>query len=304
MTRLTVVISAFNQEEKVKACLESIQKLADEIIFIDNSSTDKTPQIARDYTSKIFIKENNPMLNVNKNFGIGKAVGEWILYLDGDEIVTSELAKEIKVTMQQFNNSAIDGYFIPRRNIIFGKWIKHTGWYPDYQLRLFKRGKGKFPAVHVHEMIEVAGSVGHLKSDLEHPNYETISQFLFKMINLYTPNEAQVLLKNGYQFNWPDVLRMPAREFINRFFAQKGYRDGLHGLALSLLMAFYHLIVVLRVWETEKFKEVPQKELLAGLGKESKKIEKELRFWYLTALLEEAGNFLGKFKIRLKRKFR
>ncbi len=304
MTRLTVVISAFNQEGKVKACLESIQKLADEIIFIDNSSTDKTPQIAKDYTSKIFVKENNPMLNVNKNFGIGKAVEDWVLYLDGDEVVTPELKEEIKMITRPSTSLRAEGFFIPRRNIIFGKWIKHTGWYPDYQLRLFKRGKGKFPAVHVHEMIEVAGNVGHLKNDLEHPNYETISQFLFKMINLYTPNEAQVLLKNGYQFNWLDVLRMPAREFINRFFAQKGYQDGLHGLTLSLLMAFYHLIVVIRVWEVEKFKEVSQKEVLIGLGEESKKIKKELRFWYLTALLSEAGNFLGEFKMRLKRKFR
>lgn len=299
MVKLSVVISAFNEEDKIRDCLESI-KWADEIVFVDNSSTDKTAQIAKQYTSKIFTRPNNPMLNVNKNFGFSKATGEWILSLDADERVTPELAKEIKLVVS--SQSSVVGYWIPRKNIIFGKWIEHTGWYPDYQLRLFKKGKGKFPEVHVHEMIKVPGQTKKLANHIEHLNYQTISQFLYKLSNIYTPNEAQILIKNGYQFNWLDSIKMPAKEFINRFFAEKGYRDGLHGLVLSLLMAFYHLIIFVTIWERIGFKKV-DKLSLPALKNESKKLRKELNFWLITARLNDSKNIFEKLFLRLWRKF-
>lgn len=302
MGKLSVVISAFNEEKKIRDCLESA-KWADEIIFVDNSSTDKTPQIAKEYTSKVFIKPNNPMLNVNKNFGFTKATGEWILSLDADERISPELKKEMLLVISP-KQSAVNGYYIPRKNIIFGKWIRHTGWYPDRQLRLFRKGKGKFPKVHVHEMIEVFGKRDYLLNPLEHLNYENISQFLVKLTNIYTPNEAQVLIKNGYQFSWLDVIRMPTREFVNRFFAQRGYKDGLHGLTLSLLMAFYHLVVFVKVWEEKDFKEVEEKGFLETLQVELKKTSREFRYWYLTARLEETKSFFGRIKLRLERKFK
>lgn len=301
MIKLSVVISAFNEEKKIRDCLESV-KWASEIIFVDNSSTDKTAQIAKEYTSKIFTRPNNPMLNVNKNFGFTKATGSWILSLDADERVTPELRKEIKSVVSC--QSLVVGYWIPRKNIIFGKWIKHTGWYPDYQRRLFRKGKGKFPEVHVHEMVTIEGKTGYLTNHLEHLNYETISQFLVKLTNIYGPNEAQILIKRGYKFSWPDSIKMPLREFINRFFAQKGYKDGLHGLVLSLLMAFYHLIVFVKIWEKEGFRVTEEKKFLERVGSESKNISKELGFWYLTARLEETKNLLERIKLRLERKFR
>ena len=259
MANLSVVVSAFNEEEKIRDCLESV-KWADEIVFIDNSSTDNTANIVKKYTSKIYRRENNPlMLNVNKNYGIEKTTGDWVLYLDADERVTPELKKEIKQLLQdrhsglsrmdsgvadapQNDAGVINGYWIPRKNIIFGKWIEHAGWYPDYQMRLFRRGKGKFPAKHVHEMVDVDGETAYLKTPLLHLNFETISQFLYKHIELYAANEAEALLKKNYKVDALDAIRMPMNEFLSRFFAREGYRDGLHGLVLSLLMAFYHLL--------------------------------------------------------------
>ncbi|MDP2672832.1 MAG: glycosyltransferase family 2 protein, partial [Nanoarchaeota archaeon] len=116
MGKLSVVISAYNEELKINKCLESVKKIADEIIFVDNSSTDKTLEIAKKYTSKIFVRENHKVLNINKNFGISKAEGDWVLYLDADEEVTRELKDELKSISS--HDSEIDGYRIPRKNIL------------------------------------------------------------------------------------------------------------------------------------------------------------------------------------------
>ena len=144
--KLSVVISAYNEERMIEDCLKSA-RFADEIILVDNQSTDKTTEIAKRYTNKIFFRTNNPlMLNLNKNFGFTKATGDWILSLDADERVSKELKEEINNIIHQ--SSAIShqqsGYLIPRKNIIFGKWIQHGLWYPDDQLRLLRKGKGKF----------------------------------------------------------------------------------------------------------------------------------------------------------------
>lgn len=296
--KLTVVISAFNEEEKIRDCLESI-KWADEIIFVDNSSTDKTPEIAKEYLAKIYTRPNNPMLNVNKNFGFAKAAGDWILSLDADERVTPELAKEIRLAINH-QPSAIAGYYVPRKNIIFGKWIKHTGWYPDYQLRLFKRGKGKFPEKHVHEAIETQGKTDYLKEHLTHYNYETISQFLRKLIYIYGPNEADQLLEKGYKLDWRDAIDMPSKEFLSRFFAQEGYKDGLHGLVLSLLMAFYHLVVFVYIWEKQGFKEVEVENLLGEVEKQFKKEQKKIRFWFFNEQIKQTSSIIKKVLLKMR----
>ena len=280
---LSAVISVFNGEKYLDECLKSVS-FADEIIVVNNSSTDKTLEIAQKYTDKIFTRPNNLMLNVNKNFGFSKATGEWILCLDVDERVTSELKKEIQnLELQnlelQIENSA-NGYWVPRKNIIFGKWMEHTGWYPDHQLRLFKKDKGKFPEEHVHEMVKVEGKVGSLNEHIVHYNYDSISQFLQKLGTIYGPNEADQLIKKGYIFDWRDAIRFPVKEFLSRFFAREGYKDGFHGLMLSLLMAFYHLIVFSYIWEKRKFKQINDGTMLAQTEKEIVQSSKDLFFWF------------------------
>ncbi|MBL7159439.1 glycosyltransferase family 2 protein, partial [Candidatus Microgenomates bacterium] len=163
MIKITVVISAYNEEKNIKECLESVRQLADEIILIDNTSTDKTVEIASSMGQKvkIFIRPNNLMLNINKNFGFSKAVNEWILNLDADERVSKSLKHEIIKTLKQKNR--VIGYWTPRKNIIFGKWIKHGIWWPDHQLRLFKKNKGGFPCKHIHEYLKVEGKTARLE---------------------------------------------------------------------------------------------------------------------------------------------
>lgn len=301
MSSISVVISAYNEEKKIEKCLQSAG-FADEIIFVDNSSTDKTLEIAKKYTSKIFKRENNPMLNINKNFGISKASSDWILYLDADEEITSELQKEIKSITQ--GDSQADGYKISRKNIIFGKWIEHAGWYPDYQLRFFRNGKVKFPEGHVHEELTMEGKMGELKNPLVHNNFENVSQFLHKHFITYAPNEAEQLIKKGYVFNWQDAIRFPVSEFLSRFFARKGYKDGFHGLILSMLMSFYRFIIFTLIWEKYGFEQINSQDFLKETEKEFVKSHKEMIHWFSLENLNLTKNPAKKFLNRLRRKIK
>lgn len=294
---LSIVISAYNEEKKIEDSLRS-SSFADEIIFVDNTSLDKTVEIAKKYTSKIFVRPNNFMLNVNKNFGFSKAKGDWILSLDSDERVSPELAREIK---DKIGNSGVAGYWIPRKNIIFGKWIKHTGWYPDYQLRLFKNAKGRFAEKHVHEMIEITGETKKLTNPMIHYNYDNVSQFLQKMSIIYAPNEAENLIKKGIKVSLKDGISFPTEEFLKRFFAQEGYKDGLHGLVLSLLMAFYHFVVFAMIWEKQKFQD-EERNILAETEEQIKKSYKEIMFWFLDKKSQETKNLLSKLLLKIKKR--
>ena len=297
---LSAVVSVFNGEKELDECLKSLS-FADEIIVVNNSSTDNTNDIARKYTDKIFLKVNNPMLNINKNFGFSKATGEWILYLDADERVTEGLEEEIKGTIKE--ESGADGYWIPRKNIIFGKWIEHTGWYPDHQLRLFRNGKGRFAEKHVHEMVKVNGKIEYLKNNLIHYSYPTIARFLSKL-NIYVTNEAEQLIEGGYQLKWRDALSFPAKEFLSRFFAREGYKDGFHGLILSMLMAFYHLLIIAIVWEKKGFEQIDKENFNEEIKAEAKKYYKDLFFWINNEKLKAIKNPLGRVVHKIINKFR
>lgn len=303
MAKISVILATYNEEKNIKDCLESVRPpaggLADEIVIVDGTSSDKTAEIARRYTQKIFIRENPLMFHLNKQSAIEKATGDWILYLDADERVTPELAKEVR---KAIGSPKYEGYWIPRKNIIFGKWIEHTGWWPDYQLRLFKKGKAKLPCKSVHEQPELKGKAGYLKQPLIHCNYQTVSQFVVKLNTLYTENDKQLIMAGGKKLFWYDSIRMPSDEFLKRFFAQQGYKDGLHGLVLSSLQAFSALVTFAKVWETQGFKEAEGKEILGRSENEFKKVIKDLKYWFLTSKSKQTKNPLKKISWRVIRK--
>jgi glycosyltransferase involved in cell wall biosynthesis len=304
MNKLSVVISAYNEEKKIKDCLESV-KWADEIILLNNSSTDKTEEIARKYTNKIYTQKNDPLsIDLQKNLGIEKATGEWILILDADERVAPELTEEIKAILssQPRNDDNISAYWIPRKNIIFGQWIQHTGWYPDPQLRLFRKGAGKFQQKHVHEPIHIEGKTETLKENLLHENYDTIAQFLYKTITNYAPNEAEEKLKQGYTLHWQDAINFPLKEFLSRYFAREGYKDGFHGLMLSILMAFYHFIIFANLWEKSKFTS-PNLQL-PEVESELKTSQKQINYWLTNEKLKTEINPVKKLFIKAENKLK
>ena len=296
METISVVLSVRNEELKIERTLSSL-RWADEVIVVDNGSMDKTADIARQYGAKVIRSNNNLMLNVNKNLGFTMAKSDWILSLDGDEVIPPELAKEMREVVSQ----NVNGYWISRKNILFGKWIQHGLWWPDKQLRLFKRGMGKFPCKHVHEYLVVDGPTAEFTVPMVHYNYETVSQFIRKMDEIYTENEVISHVAAGYRVVWQDAIRFPMSDFVKTYFAQGGYKDGLHGLILSMLQAFYSFIVFAKLWEQEKFIE---RELAVEIVEEELvRARAELRYWIFSAKINETHNAIKKIWYRVLRKY-
>lgn len=294
---LSVVVSAYNEEKTLERCLESVKGFADEIIVVDNSSSDDTAMIAKKYTKKVFTQKNQLMLNINKNFGFSKATSDWILNLDADEVVPDALRLEIKKLIAR--NPEENGFWIKRKNFSFGKWIQHGLWWPDKQIRLFRRVHGKFPCVHIHEYIAVDGSVGNLDEPYIHYNYESISQYLAK-IDRASTSEAITLTENKYQLSWFDAIRFPISDFIKIYFAEGGYKDGLHGLVLSMFQAFYSFTTFAKKWEMDKFEE--REVQLSAVSDELKERGKEISYWTLTASMKDSKNIVANIIKKIKRK--
>src|ERR1035437_1393614 len=288
MSKISAVISAFNEEANIERCLKSLS-FADEIVVVNNGSSDKTAEISKKYTDKVFNQKNNPAeIDLQKNFGFTKATGDWILSIDADEEVSKELAEEMRKILETKPSmlSNINGFWIPRKNFMFGKWIKeNTGWYPDYQLRLFRKGKGKYESKKVHEDLVVEGETEKLKEHIIHHNYDSIEQYVKKIL-IYAPNEAEEYLRGNYKFSYFDAIRFPLNDFMSWFFARKGYKDGFHGLVLALMQAFYHFLVFAFIWEKQGFKEYDKEDFLKDTEKEFKRAGKEIIYWVSKEKLE------------------
>ncbi len=289
---LSVVISSYNCEDLIEDCLKSVKDIADEIIVVDNESSDDTVKVAKKYTKNLYSHKNNPLvLNQAKNYGFTKAKCEWILGLDPDERLSPELAKEISsILNSQFPrpsealreggsilNSA---YQFPRKNIIFGKWIEHGLWYPDHQIRLFKNGQGKFAEKHNHEKLQVQGEVGELSGHLIHLNYTSVTQYVDKINHMYSDNETKEIIHSGKKVYWYDAIRMPSSDFLTNFFAREAYKDGLHGLVLSLMQAFYTFVVFAKIWEQQGFTVYNSQHFLDECANEATNKQKEFKHWF------------------------
>lgn len=302
--KLSIVISTYNRADSLERTLASLGSLAHEIVVIDNESTDDTGKVAEKFGAHVYRRPNNLMLNVNKNFGIARATGDWILYLDDDEVVTEELSREIKTVIRNSNlvtrSSDVVGYWIARKNIIFGRWIEHGIWWPDQQLRLFRKTHGKYPEKHVHEYIEVDGPTQTLSQPYIHYNYDSISQYLWKMQSIYTESEVNKHVSLGYRLDWKDTVRFPVSDFVKLYFAQGGYKDGLHGLVLALLQAFYSFIVFVKLWERDAYKPIGIN--MSQIESEYKKSRKEIRYWVLTTHIDRAKHPLKKLWYKLLRR--
>jgi len=282
---LSVVIAARNEAAEITDCLKSVEKLADEIILVDNESTDDTAKMAHKLGAKVYSHKNDPLhLNLSKNFGFGKATGDWILSLDADERVSPELAEEIRQIIKgvalRSQSHPLRGYKFPRKNIIFGQWIQHGLWYPDEQIRLFQKNRAKFPGVHNHEKLQVDDDIGQLSGHLIHYNYRSVSQYIKKINDVYSDNEVENSLNAGKTVTWPDAIRMPISDFLTNFFARQGYKDGLHGLVLALLQAFYTFVVFAKIWEKQNFPAYNSDQFLSQVTREFKSKTQEYNYWY------------------------
>ncbi|MBM3205368.1 glycosyltransferase family 2 protein [Candidatus Shapirobacteria bacterium] len=252
MAKISVIINTINEEENLKGCLKSIGWVQ-EIVVVDMYSEDKTVALAKKAGAKVFFRKFSPYVEPARNFAISKATGDWILILDPDEEVSPSLAKTLQELSQ--NSQDLTYFRLPRKNIIFNKWIKHSRWWPDYNIRFFKKGHIRW-SEKIHSVPLTRGEGKDLEAKeanaIVHYHYQGIAQYLERM-NRYTQVQAQELVESGYKFKWSDIIRKPMGEFLSRFFAGEGYKDGLHGLTLALLQTFSELIKYLKVWEKESF---------------------------------------------------
>lgn len=240
--RLVAVVLTKDEERHLPGCLESL-RWADQVLVFDSFSTDHTVEIARAWGARVV---QHPFVNYaqQRQAALEAAGGDWVFFVDADERVTPELVAEVQEVIRQ--ESPV-GWWVPRRNIIVGRWIRHAGWYPDYQLRLMRPSRARYdPTREVHELVVLQGEEGYLRSELVHYNYDTWGEFLRKQAR-YAPLEARVLRHQGVRARPRHLLLQPLREFRRRYLALQGYRDGLHGLLLSLFMAWYQALVYWRL---------------------------------------------------------
>lgn len=240
---LSVTIITLNEEKKLPICLKSIKNLADEIVVVDSGSTDGTVGIAKNFDAKVFERKFDNYSN-QKNYAVSKATGNWILSLDADEEISPKLAEEIKKVIKKDSFSA---YSIPRKNIIFGKFIKYTRWQPelDRHVWLWQKSRGVWKG-DVHEELEVKGKIGRLKHSKIHHQYENIKEFM-DMMSRYSELEAKEKVKKGIRFSYFRLFCDPIYNFLVRYIYRWGFLDGWRGLVLSCLMAVYHLEVWIKV---------------------------------------------------------
>lgn len=296
-SNISVVINTLNEEKNLARALASVKKIADEIVVVDMHSDDKTVSIAKEFGAKVFSFERRNYVEPARNFAISKASCDWVLILDADEEVSKELANKL---LEISKTQDVSVWRLPRKNIIFGKWMQHARWWPDYNIRFFKKDSVEW-SDEIHSVPITTGNSAQLEANedfaIVHNNYQSIDQFIDRM-NRYTTIQADRLIANKHDFYWSDLLIKPSAEFLGRFFAGEGYKDGVHGLALCLLQAFSELVVYLKVWQAGKFKEANLR--LTSVGVELKKIEKETHYWIADAHVKETKSL----KHRIKRKFK
>lgn len=241
---ISAVVICRNEENVIARCLESLT-WADEIIVVDSDSTDQTLPVAKKFTSRIF---THPWqgFGPQKQFAVEQAHSDWILVVDADEVVTKELAAEIRLVCT--GDTLYQGYRIKRKSNFLGRWVLHGGWYPDFVLRLFRTGKGRFTRARVHESLWVDGSVGTLDGELLHYTDPVLTHYLAKL-DRYTGLSAQELFEQHYPFRIWDLLVRPPAVFFKMYVWRAGFLDGIEGFLLALCSAIHVLMKYAKLWE-------------------------------------------------------
>jgi glycosyltransferase involved in cell wall biosynthesis len=237
MSQVSVIIIALNQEDHIVPCLETV-RWADDIVIVDSGSEDRTLELARGFTDRIFTIDW-PGFGAAKNFALDQARCDWVFSLDTDERVSEALQNEILATVR--GNVQFSGYRVPRKNYFGDRWIKRLGWYPDYTLRLFRRGQGRFRPRAVHEEVEVNGPVGFLHTPLDHYSYASVSEYLTRQ-DRYARLAAQEMLKEGRRPRSGELFWRPLSHFLKLYLLRLGFLEGRLGYTLSLLSSLYNFL--------------------------------------------------------------
>lgn len=247
MNKLSVIIITKNESANIRACLESVA-WADEIIVVDSGSTDSTLDIAREFTSLVYVHADWPGFGAQKNRALAYSSKDWVLSLDADERVTPELRAEIEAVLQ---NPGSDGYEIPRLSNFCGRFMRHSGWHPDYVIRLFRRGQGSFSDALVHESVQMQGSVARLQQPLLHYTYRDFEDVLAKL-NSYSSAASVMLQRKGKRGSLAQAVLHGMWAFIRTYFLRAGFLDGREGFMLAVMNAENSYYRYIKLWLTQK----------------------------------------------------
>jgi glycosyltransferase involved in cell wall biosynthesis len=243
---VTVTVITKNEADALADALRSVA-WADEIIVVDAESTDGTVDIARQFTDRVYVRPWNGYVD-QKNHAASLATNNWIVSLDADERVTPALAEEIRLLLA--TEPASHGYRMPRVSSYFGRWIRTTDMYPDYQLRLYDRRHARFDGKYVHESVRADGAVGYLKNELEHHPYRDLSEHLIRM-DRYTTLAARQMHEQGRRATVLGLLIHPRLAFFRNYVLKGGFRDGKAGLVISLVNSYYVFLKFAKLWELQ-----------------------------------------------------
>jgi (heptosyl)LPS beta-1,4-glucosyltransferase len=249
---LTIAALAWNESADLRFCFRSLQPLvertgAETLVVFDPDGDAATLAVARELASAVLV---HPFRNfaAQRNFALRSARTRWVFFIDPDERMTAPLAADIMATLREPDAAA---YRVPRRNFLFGREVRHTGWYPDYQFRLLDAERCRYDeSREVHEFPLFSGEAGTLHSPLLHNNYRTWRQFARKQL-AYSSLHAKTLLAEGRRASRKNIVGQPLRELNRRLIEYRGYRDGALGLALSAAMALYTLVVYVKLWRLQ-----------------------------------------------------
>jgi len=247
--KLSAVIITFNEEKNIERCLRSLNDVADEIVVLDSFSTDRTKEICENFKVRFYQHKFDGYIE-QKNRVLQYAAFDWVLSLDADEALSERLANEIKKVKQ---NPDADGYSFNRLNNYCGKWIKHSGWYPDRKLRFWQKKKGKWGGVNPHDrlMMEKQSKIRHLKGDLLHYSYYSVNEHI-EQTHKFSSIAAQEAHKKGQSAGIVKILTRSFWRFIRDYFIKLGILDGYYGFVICSMSAWGTFLKYIKLKELNK----------------------------------------------------
>ena len=255
MSKISVVVIARNEEDNIGDCLRSAS-WADEIIVVDDRSTDRTVQVAESLATKVFSRATDNE-GSQRNWAYDQARGPWVLSLDADERVSRELGEEIRQVIAA--NERFNGYAVPIRTYIGRRWIRYGGWYPAGKLRLFRKDKFRYEEAEVHPRIILQGESRLLRNDIVHYGYRDIHHFL-AALNSQTTKESQKWFREKRKVGYCKILRKIIDRFLKRFVLKKGFKDGFMGVFIAAADSLYQYYSFAKYWEMKKNTEGKEKD--------------------------------------------
>ncbi|GJQ64744.1 MAG: glycosyl transferase [Melioribacteraceae bacterium] len=250
MNKISSIIIARDEEKNIGNCIQSQIDAIDEIIvLVDSKSTDLTLEIVRSFPQVTVEVIDWMGFAKTKQYGVDRAKHDWILWIDADEVITSQLSNELNFFKQSAPEHA--AYELARRAYFLGKWIKHSGWYPGFITRLFNKNKARFNDKTVHENLEIDGTIGRLKYDLEHYTDPDIDHYFLKF-NKYTSLAAEELFKKKRTAGLNDLLLRPLFQFFKMYVLRRGFLDGIHGFILAVFSSAYVFTKYSKLWELNR----------------------------------------------------